>query len=124
MKESGYYPPGAEFDPNAPYNEISIPEKEFEVTITQTLDKTVKVSTSDYIIEQEGEHSCINTEDTDWLKVYMSNHETLPKLLAILRSYILKDLEYGDSRYSKKHLEYLLQECEDWIETDIEVIEE
>ena len=24
MRESGYYPPGAEFDPNAPYNEKGI----------------------------------------------------------------------------------------------------
>ena len=28
MRESGYYPPGAEFDPNAPYNQVDPPEIE------------------------------------------------------------------------------------------------
>ena len=27
MIESGYYPPGSEFDPNAPNNEKELPEK-------------------------------------------------------------------------------------------------
>ena len=50
MIESGYYPPGAEFDPNAPYNEKELPEKEIEVTVSITLSKTVKIKVSDYTI--------------------------------------------------------------------------
>ena len=46
--ESGYYPPGAEFDPRAPYNQVDLPEKEIEVTISVTLSKTVKVTVDDY----------------------------------------------------------------------------
>ena len=34
---------------SAPWNEKETPEKEFEVCITQTLSKTVKVTTNDYI---------------------------------------------------------------------------
>ena len=34
MIESGYYPPGAEFDPNAPYNEKELPEKEIELSLS------------------------------------------------------------------------------------------
>ena len=50
MIESGYYPPGAEFDPNAPYNQKELPEKEIEVTVSITLSKTVKIKVSDYTI--------------------------------------------------------------------------
>ena len=50
MIESGYYPPGAEFDINAPYNEKELPEKEIEVTVSITLSKTVKIKVSDYTI--------------------------------------------------------------------------
>lgn len=54
MKESGYYPAGAEFDPKAPYNEQIIPDKEIEVTISVTLSKTVNITVNDYIIDEEG----------------------------------------------------------------------
>ena len=50
MIESGYYPPGAEFDPNAPYNQKELPEKEIEVTVSITLSKNVKIKVSDYTI--------------------------------------------------------------------------
>lgn len=49
MIESGYYPPGTEHDKSAPYNEVTPPEKEVEVTISITLSKTVKIKVSDYI---------------------------------------------------------------------------
>lgn len=67
MKESGYYPMGAEHDPRAPYNEVEPSEKEVEVTISVTLSKTVKIKVSDYEIidsgkDEDGEHF----EDIDY----------------------------------------------------------
>ena len=54
MKESGYYPAGAEFDPRAPYNEVEQPPKDIEVTISAIVSKTIKVPVRDYIIDEEG----------------------------------------------------------------------
>lgn len=54
MKESGYYPAGAEFDPRAPWNEVELPPKEVEVTISAIVSKTIKVPVRDYIIDEEG----------------------------------------------------------------------
>lgn len=54
MTESGYYPPGAEHDPNAPWNQVNNPEREIEVTVSVTLSKTVKVRVSDYKITDSG----------------------------------------------------------------------
>ena len=54
MKESGYYPAGAEFDPRAPWNEVELPSKEVEVTISAIVSKTIKVPVRDYIIDEEG----------------------------------------------------------------------
>ena len=54
MTESGYYPPGAEHDPNAPWNQVDNPEREIEVTVSVTLSKTVKVRVSDYEITDSG----------------------------------------------------------------------
>ena len=54
MKESGYYPAGAEFDPRAPWNEVEQPPKDIEVTIYAIVSKTIKVPVRDYIIDEEG----------------------------------------------------------------------
>ena len=55
MKESGYYPAGAEFDPRAPWNEVELPPKEVEVTISAIVSKAMKVPVRDQTIEEEGE---------------------------------------------------------------------
>ena len=54
MTESGYYPPGAEHDTNAPWNQEELPEREIEVTVSVTLSKTVKIKVSDYTITDSG----------------------------------------------------------------------
>ena len=54
MAESGYYPAGAEHDPNAPWNQEDIPEREVEVTVSVTLSKTLKIKVSDYTVDAEG----------------------------------------------------------------------
>ena len=54
MSESGYYPAGAEHDPNAPWNQEDIPEREVEVTVSVTLSKTLKIKVSDYTVDSEG----------------------------------------------------------------------
>lgn len=84
MTESGYYPPGAEHDPRAPYNEVETPEREIEVTVSVTLSKTVKIKVSDYEIidsgkDEDGEHF----EDIDYsncdLKSAVKEQITLPQ---------------------------------------------
>ena len=54
MTESGYYPPGVEHAPNAPWNQVDNPEREIEVTVSVTLSKTVKIKVSDYEITDSG----------------------------------------------------------------------
>lgn len=84
MTESGYYPPGAEHDPRAPYNEVDLPEKEIEVCISITLSKTVKVKVSDYTIvdsgkDEDGEYfEDIDYSDCD-LKTAVEEQITLPQ---------------------------------------------
>ena len=62
MKESGYYPAGTEFDPRAPWNEVELPPKEVEVTVSVTISKTMKVPVGDYIIDEEGEADFSNCD--------------------------------------------------------------
>jgi hypothetical protein len=53
---SGYYPPGAEYDPNAPYNQVDPPEVEVELIATETMTKTITVYTNKVwrVYDEEG----------------------------------------------------------------------
>ena len=70
MKESGYYPAGAEFDPRAPWNEVELPPKDVEVTISAIVSKTIKVPVRDYIIDEEGN---IDVSECDLKKAVEEN---------------------------------------------------
>ena len=70
MKESGYYPAGAEFDPRAPWNEVELPPKDVEVTISAIVSKTMKVPVRDYTIDEEGN---IDFSDCDLKKAVEEN---------------------------------------------------
>ena len=84
MTESGYYPPGAEHSPNAPWNQEELPEREIEVTVSVTLSKTVKIKVSDYTITDSGKDEDGDYfEDVDYsdcdLKGAVEEQITLPQ---------------------------------------------
>ena len=117
------YPPGAANDPNAPYNEVEVPEREFDVTISMSLSRTVQCYTNKYIpeVDEENGHLYVDTSDTPWSEVYGDNHKTIPELLEELKKYIQKDLDNLaddetkiDKAFHRRRLEFLLTECDEW----------
>ena len=130
MNTDGNYPPGAANDPNAPWNEKETPEKEFEVCITQTLSKTVKVTTNNYIpdggIDDDGHYYFdADTSDTNWREVYKNSHYTPLELIEKFRDFLkstLQDPLGGTLKYA--HRIMLIEECENWIEDETEIVEE
>lgn len=118
MKESGYYPAGAEFDPSAPYNEEVVPNATFDCIIKQTLSKNVKVTTNDYNPERDDEDGNIyyNTENTDWDAAYRDDgHYTILELLDELKEYVKHDMDnsaFNSGRY--RHCKRILEEIDGW----------
>lgn len=115
------YPMGAEHDPHAPYNEPVIPEREFDITISQTLSKTVTVITDRYIPEVDIETGDIyaDTSETDWYEIYAEQYLNIPDLLAILKEYAIRDLKNTDSNSKKgRELRDIIDACKDWIIDD------
>ena len=116
---------------SAPWNEKETPEKEFEVCITQTLSKTVKVTTNDYIpdggIDDDGHYYFdTDTSDTDWKKAYKEEgHSTPLELLRVFKSFLHLTLDDPQKLVlSRKQKERLIEECENWIEDETEIVEE
>lgn len=126
MIESGYYPPGAEFDPNAPWNEQEVPERTFDVCVSQTLSKNTKVLTNDYDLEPT-EEGCtdITTSNTNWKRAYEREHLTPLQLIEEFKSLLtnhLPDPVVDLQRY--KRFKRLIKECEGWEEDETEIIED
>ena len=135
--ESGYYPLGAEHDPNAPYNQVDPPEMEFKVTATFSVDKEVTVRTSDYVVEEDwdddmGKCESIDTSDTNWIAAYQEQHESIEDLLCAFKELLdehittmINDMQchIEIDKARLKRFQYLKSECEGWVTHDFEVVE-
>lgn len=125
MSEADYYPTGSYSDPDAPWNQPMIPGKDYSVTVSQTLSKSVTVFTDQYKEEvDEDGHVFANTEDTDWRSIYGEQHMTILELLAECKSKLetLMDTPIGSKEH--KRIAYLIAECESWVEDDFAVNED
>ena len=95
MKESGYYPPGAEFNSSAPFNEKPKSLVNLEVTISVTLSKTVTIQVEDYSEEVEKDEegfTYVNIDTSECnLKEAVLNQVTLPQ--EVFKDWIVDDFE-------------------------------
>lgn len=127
MKESGNYPLGAEFDDSAPWNEKRVEDREFEVTVSETLSRYTTVSTHDYIPinyhDEDGEYTeDADTSDTNWVTAYKESNYSITDLLKELKSlckYCLTSTQLEKVKRNK--LNNIIKACEGWVEDDIDV---
>lgn len=109
MLESGYYPAGAQYDPNAPWNESDAPDPTpVKADAIVCISKTI--------------HSCIeNTEDYNSREVYDDADDTYEGTVQEVERYanILKGIYPNDS-----NVDYLLRavsELKKWTVEDVEI---
>ena len=126
--------------PNTPWNEPEIPEKEFDVTCSQTLSKSTTLWTNDYIpgasgvdYEPDGEggycasgwHDDPDTSDTNWSDEYHDNdHYTPLQLIELFRKHL--EVELNNSNIPQNRVntyKHLIEECEGWTEDETEYAE-
>ena len=135
------YPPGAEYDPSAPYNQVDVPEKDFEVTCVQTLSRTATVTTNNYIpgasgcdYEPDGEGGyCAcgwqdddDTSDTNWSQEYdVCGYKTPLQLIQLFKEELEKQLNEcneatSEGKTEARRLKHLIEECKCWDEDETE----
>lgn len=122
MVESGYYPPGAEYDSKAPYNQPDISKKEIEVLVSVTLSKSVKIKVDDYTITDEGvDEDGYPYENIDFsscdLKSAVENQILLPHEVGQL----LVDIDNNPHKIPPKS-EFMKEDLCGWNVDDFEVI--
>jgi len=116
------YPIGAD-TPNAPWNKKPVPKRSFDVFISQTLSKSTQVVTDDYVLEDDDIHA--DTSDTEWATAYSGEHYTPLELIEAFKDYLQKHLPDPITNLREfKKVKKLIAECENWVEDDLEIMEE
>lgn len=138
MIESGYYPIGEEYNPNAPYNQSNIEPIPLKVIISQSLSRSTTIEVTDYItnkwedieIDEDGKFHKIegieyDFSDSDLKGAYEEQEYTIPELLDYLKAYLITDIAECDKESSrKKKLQHILACCEGWEVDETEVVED
>ena len=124
---SGYYPAGlTDNTPGCPWSEPVIPEREFDVLVSQTLSRNTSIYTDDYCPEfdEKDGRTYANTEETDWKKAYQNVAMTPLEIIGAAEKIAKALLEQGQTRVGDVYLKSLVQDCEGWNEDELEVMEE
>ena len=126
MREEDYYAPGSYNDPDAPWNEPYIPEKDFNVCISQTLSKSAQVSTDKYqpYVDEEDGHEYIETSNINWTEIYERQHYTPEEIIGICRDFAEYLVGMGETRFKDVYLKSLIEDCKEWTIDETTVIEE
>ena len=113
LKESGYYPPGAEFDPRAPWNQVDPPEVDFTIKVGITLEREA-VITTDEVYNDDGDW-CL-CDDADVEGAYKETYKSIPDMLAELSKYIDGELLGDISKERRRELELMKESATGWTE--------
>lgn len=122
------YPPMSQSEwESAPWNQVELPERKFQVTVCQTLSKSgIEVLTNDYNPEYEEETHITysDTSETDWKEAYHENDYHTPlQLIGLFKKYLEDDME-NTPENKRTWYKHLIQECEDWVEDEIDIMED
>lgn len=100
----------------APWNEPIIPERDFDVRVTQVLVKDDTISTDQYQPEYDEETGTTyaNTDDTDWNNVYKEVACTPDMLIAVCKKLAQHLVDNGIKRIDGTWLPSIIKECDGW----------
>ena len=125
MTESGYYPMGAEFDKNAPYNQVESEPLEIEVTVSVTLSKTMKIKVNDYLEEieddEEGKHRNIDFSVCD-LQSAVNSQIYLPQDSGLIFDNYISKYSNLKNESSYSEAKKIVDDLSDWNVDEMEVV--
>lgn len=119
MYDNYNYPAGAD-TPDAPWNQIEIPEIEVKCDVmVSVVREGVPVITDNYTRDEDG----IDVMQEYLTDDYENGHHDIPELLGELAKYINGELAGDISRERRNELEDMLADCAGW-RTEVTSIED
>lgn len=121
MFESGYYHPGTEHDPRAPWNQSDPDAVTKEVEYSCTMRRTADVETTDYVPgtwdkdeDGYGYRDGDDFSDTDWLSDFKQKYRTPSELIDLLKD-MASQLANGVMPTEKaKFWNDVVADCDKW----------
>lgn len=112
------YPPGAENDPRAPWNQVDPEPRTIEVTVSISLSKTMKIDVDDYTVE---------CDEEDGNTYY--DYSECNLIDAVREQVTLPDKAYDKLYWAvysvdNSNAHNALEDLKDWTVDDIEVVSE
>lgn len=99
MNSNGNYPTGAQYDPDAPWNQVEPDDKEIEVTISITMSKIVKIVVPDIkdldytILKDAVKNQIFLPYEVEYIKTIIPNNSANEKIIEDLSNWIVDDFE-------------------------------
>lgn len=123
MRDRDYYPMGAYDDPNAPYNEVSYPERDFDVEVTETVLRKTYITSDNYNLwyDDEDGSTTVDTDPVEFYDDYQSQHWSIVELVDHMKAMLEKWKPAEMSRKDKKEYKRILEEAEGWELIDTEI---
>jgi len=119
MYDNYNYPPGAD-TPEAPWNQVEIPNIEVMCDISVWLTKqSVPVQTNNYTSDEDGIDLLADCDEL--AEECQSQHYSIPEMLNELQMYINHELKGKVSVTRKYRLQDMLKDCTGWQTENIEI---
>lgn len=126
MRDQDYYPPGAYYDKNAPYNQTEPPECEFEISVSFVLERNCTITTDEVYYDEDCWELC---DDADVDKAYDWEYIQIPDMLNELAKYAKSEAETlkkfikartanAEERKRYQFLKRIIDSAEGWEITD------
>ena len=125
MSEKDYYPAGAYNDPNAPWNEVEYPERDFDMQVSITLTRSATITTTQYdaYVDEEDGHTYVETDNIDWVDEYEDQYWSVPELLDKMRGLLDKWKPEKMCIRDKYLYKRIIDESTGWTQEEMEVLD-
>ena len=123
MRDRDYYPAGAYDDPNAPYNEVSYPERDFDIQVTETVLRKTYITSDNYNLwyDDEDGHTTVDTDPVEFAKCYEEQCWSIIELVDHMRGLLEKWKPTEITRKDKEEYDRIREEADGWEAVDMEI---
>ena len=122
MRDSDYYAPGSN-TPDAPWNEVSYPERDFDVEVTETVSRKTYITSDNYNLwyDDEDGSTTVDTDPVEFAKCYEEQCWSIVELVDHMKAMLEKWRPAEVSKKDKEEYERILEEADGWEAVDMEI---
>lgn len=122
MRDSDYYAPGSN-TPDAPWNEVSYPERDFDVEVTETVSRKTYITSDNYniYVDYEDGRTTVDTDPVEFAKCYEEQCWSIVELVDHMRGLLEKWKPTEMSKKDKEEYDRILEEADGWEAVDMEI---